>query len=212
MNRPAVTYIVSAHSRPLALRCVLASLQCQTDPNFEVIVADNYPRSANFQANQQVVKQIQELWEERFQYVNTAQYATDPAWDCYWSAEWVVNSGLAKGEFLCFPSDDSYYMPVFQETLVNQARLNNWSLVFCDMVYDRRMNGGKYAHFTTDVYSGRIDKMCFLLRRDAWIGFPDKPHGTPAPSDCDGKMIAQITRGTLHVPYGHIEEILCVHN
>jgi hypothetical protein len=205
MSDPAVTYIVSAHSRPQALRCVLASLQCQTDGNFEVIIADNNPESNNWD----VVNEMKDL---RFCWVNTAQHATDPAWDCYWAAEWVVNSGLAHGEFLCFPSDDSYYVPVFQETLVNQAWLNNWSLVFCDMLYDRRMNGGKYAHFITDVYSGRIDKTCFLLRRDAWIGFPDKPHGAPAPSDCDGKMIAQITRGTLHVPYGHIEEILCVHN
>lgn len=199
---PTVTYIVSAYDRPLHLRGCLASLQVQTDPDFEVIVADN----GGLEHNAIITGQMN---DERFRYINTGVYTTTPAWDCYWSAEWVVEHE-AKGEWICLPSDDSYYMPIFQQVCMEKAKLNNWQLVFPNMLYDRRLNGSTYSVLDTSPHSCRIDKCGFFIRRDVWIGFPGKPQGYRQSSCCDGEMIQQVVeRGAR---WGKIEECLVIHN
>jgi hypothetical protein len=53
--------------------------------------------------------------------------------DCYWSAEYAARQ--AKGDWLCFPCDDCYYVPEFQERMLEIAALYGWKLVLCDAVY-----------------------------------------------------------------------------
>jgi len=201
---PRVTYIVSAFNRPERLPCVLWSLKVQTDPDFEVIVADNARTSELQEAHFEIVSS---LADPRFRHHNTAFYPT-PAWDCYWSAEWLFAQGQAKGDWICLPSDDSYYVPVFQEAMLTKARADSLSLVHCDMLYDRRI-GKKYQVFKTAPVPRFIDKTGFLLAREAWIGFPAKPQ-TPSPSYCDGLMIEELVRRGIR--HGHVDEVLCVHN
>src|SRR5271163_220379 len=126
---PAVTYVVSAFDRPRFLRCCLASLQVQTDPDFEAIVACNAPDPVLQFEQLEIVNAM----DRRFSFVDTdvvnAGPLGSPAWDCYWSAEWVVEN-LAKGEYICLPSDDSYYVPIFQEAMLAKARAENLGLVY----------------------------------------------------------------------------------
>lgn len=201
-SKPAVTYVVSAYDRPQSLRMTLASLQCQTDHDFEVIVADNNP-DLRYCDNMYMTHDMR---DSRFRYMNTSR-VFDVLRDCYWSAEWVVENH-AKGEFFCFPSDDSYYVPVFQETLLKAAREFDFQLCFCDMLYDRRI-GGRYSVLDVQPVSCAIDKTGFLIRRDVWIGFPTKP--TELRSSCaDGEMIAEVVRrGARH---GKVAECLVCHN
>ena len=200
----AVTYIVSAFNRPEALRCCLASIQLQTDRDWHVIVADNGPTPEAQHLNWRIVKSFD---DPRIDHLDTAQFSTSPAWDCYWSAEWVVEK-VPVGQYICLPSDDSYYVPVFQEAMLAKARSEDLGLCYCDMLYDRRI-GGKYSVLNVRPVSCAIDKTGFLIRRDCWIGFPNKPQ-TPSSSCCDGEMIAEIvSRGVRH---GKVEEVLVVHN
>ena len=202
---PRVTYIVSAFDRPNCLPCVLWSLKVQTDPDFEVIVADNALTPGLQILHTYLVNSLQ---DSRFRHVNTAQHKSSPAWDCYWSAEWIVEHE-AKGEWICLPSDDSYYVPIFQEAMLAKARTHSLKLVYCEMLYDRRI-GGIYSPLDVQPVPCRIDKTGFMLRRDVWIGFPNKPTEGPASSICDGLMIHDlVTRGVRHAK---VEEILCVHN
>jgi len=204
---PAVTYIVSVYERPRALRGCLACLQVQTDPDFEVIVANTGPNEAMQRAHEEVVAQFA-CDDPRFSYVNTLEYKSSPAWDCYWAAEWVVEH-LASGDWICLPSDDSYYVPMFQERCLARARLNNWSLVWPEMLYDPRLHG-RYEKLDARACVGGIDKTGFLIRRDAWIGFPSKPTDYSRSSCADGEMIAELVgRGVAH---GKIDEIMVVHN
>jgi hypothetical protein len=205
---PAVTYIVSAFDRPRFLRGCLASLQVQTDPDFEVMVACNSPDPGM----QLVQRDIVEPFDHRFRFCDTdvmnAGPEGSPAWDCYWSAEWVVGN-RAKGEYICLPSDDSYYVPIFQEAMLAKARAENLGLVYCDMLYDRRMCG-KYGVLEVHPIVDFIDKTGFLVRRDAWIGFPAKNTIELGPSKCDGEMIEELVRRG--VRHGKVEEVLVVHN
>ena len=196
----AVTYIVSAYDRPRSLRCCLASIQLQTDKNWHVIVADN----GGDYRNREVTDSFH---DPRIDHLDTAQFSTGPQWDCYWSAEWVV-ANIPMGQYICLPSDDSYYVPLFQEAMLAKARAEDLGLVYCDMLYDRRI-GGKYGVLNVRPASCAIDKTGFLVRRDCWIGFPNKPQ-TPSSSCCDGEMIAEIVRRG--VRHGKVDEVLCVHN
>ncbi len=202
---PRVTYIVSAFNRPASLPCCLWSLKVQTDADFEVIVADN---SIDRNAQLSHERAVHFLDDPRFSRVDTAKRNTSPAWDCYWSAEWVV-ANCARGEWICLPSDDSYYVPVFQETLLKAATEKRWKFVYCDMLYDRRMHG-RYEKLDVQPWRGAIDKTGFLIRRDSWIGFPLKPTDAPRASTCDGDMAAELVKRG--VPHGKVNEVLVVHN
>ena len=196
-----VSYIVSAYDRPDSLPGCLWSLKIQTDQNFEVIVTDN----GGTQRNQDAVAAMN---DSRFRYVNTKVVATSPAWDCYWSAEYAV-SNLTRGEWICLPSDDSYYVPIFQAAMLAAARAGNWNLVYCDMLYDRKITG-RYEKLDVQPTVNHIDKTGFLLRRESWIGFPDKRTDSPGPCDCDGRTIDRLRQSGIR--HGKVHETLCVHN
>jgi hypothetical protein len=202
---PSVSYIVSAFERPDCLPCCLWSLKIQTDPDFEVIVADN---ALDWRVQLQHQRAVEALGDSRFRHCNTAKQSTDQAWDSYWSAEWAVKHET-RGAWICLPSDDSYYVPVFQQVMLTKARLDKLQLVYCDMLYDRRL-AGKYKVLNTAPAPEFIDKTGFLVARDAWIGFPTKRQRWPGPSICDGQMIQELVRRG--VPHGKVDEVLCVHN
>lgn len=202
---PKVSYIVSAFNRPRQLRGCLASLQVQTDESMQVLVADNATDPDMARRNQGIVR---DFYDDRFRYICTDQHLANPAWDCYWSSEWMVQHH-AEGGWLCFPSDDSIYLPPFQETCLKAAEANNWSLVFPEMLYDRRLHG-KYSILNTRAEVCGIDKTGFLLRRDAWPGeWIGKPLVQGA-SNADGELIAELRRRGIR--YGKVDEILVVHN
>lgn len=206
MPNPSVTYIVSSYDRPRALRGCLAALQVQTDPDFEVIVAD---RAADERIAAEHWLIVGEMRDERFRYVH-ASSLVDP-WNrhCYYFITWLVEQGHTNGEWLCFPSDDSYYVPTFQATCLARARLNNWSLVWPEMLYDPRLHG-RYALLDARACVGGIDKTGFLLRRDAWIGFPTLGRPESGDACADGEMIVTlVARGVAH---GKVDEIMVVHN
>lgn len=201
---PAVTYVISAFNRPDHLLGCMASLMVQTDDDFEAIIADNAIDPSYQRLNEIAVEKLD---DERFRHVNTQVFNNSPGFDCYHSAE-IVMDRYATGDWIVLPSDDSYYVPVFQETLLRIARANDLQLIYCDMLYDRRGNG-KYHHKIVAPRACEIDKTCFMLRRDCWIGFPNKPT-EPIASSCDGEMIEQLVRQG--IKHGRVDEMLVVHN
>ena len=205
MNRPKVTYIVGAFDRPASLPCCLWSLKVQTDPDFEVIVADN---SHTLDLQEEHRKIVDSMRDVRFSHRNTAFYPV-PGWDCYWSAEWIVKNGHARGDWLCLPNDDSYYVPIFQEAMLEAATKRGWKFVYSDMLYDRRI-GGRYQKLDVAPWRGAIDKTGFLIHRDVWIGFPNKASEKVA-STCDGEMANELVEQR-KVRHGKVPEILVVLN
>jgi glycosyltransferase involved in cell wall biosynthesis len=145
------TFIVSAFDRPDALACLLYSLKIQTERDFQVIVSDNGGSPEMFNA-------VKKLEDSRFRYIDMLFS------NCYQSSNGVVR--FASGEYLCFPSDDNYYVPQFLELMLKPQA----DLIYCDMLYDPRLTG---SYAPVNVGPGRdIDKGGFLVRRDCFQPFP----------------------------------------
>jgi glycosyltransferase involved in cell wall biosynthesis len=192
---PRISFIVSAYNRPEFLRCCLASLVCQTMTNWEAIVMDNTSdpyitwRQANISMSM-----------NRVHYRSTPKELRNTS---YHSSEWAVQN-FAQGEWVAFPSDDSYYLPEYAQEML--AAGENADLVYCNMVM-----GGTWAGQVLDVRptEGYIDKTGFILRREKFQPFPGKPDNG-GPSNSDGMLIDKLVReGIRHVK---VPKILAVHN
>jgi hypothetical protein len=196
-----VSYIVSAYNRPEFLRCCLASLLVQSARDFEIIVTDNATdagmRSRNFLETMEASMPILDVH---------VTYHNPRLETCYHSAEY--GASLATGKYLCFPSDDSYYVPKFQELMVAEAEAKELQLVYCEMVYNPRLDGQKYHLLNVRAQLNWIDKTGFLVRRDVFAmnGFKAKDI-TPA---ADGYFIDDIVRQGIR--HGRYDGILAVHN
>jgi glycosyltransferase involved in cell wall biosynthesis len=166
---------------------LLRSLQIQSEPDFEVLVTDNGARESNRIA-------VEQLEDSRFIYHATGRP------DCYYSANY--GASMAIGEYLCFPSDDNYYVPRFLQTMLAAAPKD---LIYCDCIYDGY--GIHYASMDVAPIAGRIDKGGFLIRRDKFKGF-DGPAGVNRAAD------AWLIEGLIRTGVTHIKApgYLWVHN
>lgn len=131
---------------------------------------------------------------------------------CFHSAEYGVS--IAEGEFVCFPSDDSYYVPVFGERMLQEADKLRMDLVMCDMLYDPRCGHGRYCCVDQHPRRGWFDKTGFILRRSQFIPFPNKithaPRIEPILECADGLFAEElVARG---VRWAEIRDVLVVHN
>lgn len=179
------------------LAVVLHCLAVQTFTDFEVIVADNGE-------SQLLNRELIESLDYRFKHRNTKAVGFK---DCYSAAEWVVEKEC-RGDFVCFPSDDSYYVPCFAQDMLEAAESNKWDLVYCNMLYDARFNGHYYAPIDVAPVLNRIDKTGFILRRSWFEGFPGKV--AEGPCKADGELIESLVeRGISH---GKVPGFLMVHN
>ena len=194
VKAPDVSFIVTAHSKPEALRITLSSLLLQQKVSMETLVSNNATSKYFRDAISSVCKEYK---------VREVQNAAP---ECYSAIELLAPS--ATGKFLCFPSEEDYYTPVFARKLLDHARRYKLHLVYCDSLYDSRVFGS-YEVMRVQPLMGHIDKGGFLLRRNLFNGFP----GTPLeniPTLCDGALIERL-RGD-GIAFGKICEVLWVHN
>ena len=179
-----LSFIVSAYDRPVCLRCVLASLQVQTEAAIEIYVADNSP---DVHMNLTNLEILSHLNDNRFKYTNPRERT------CYEATK--ILAPLCRGEWLCFPHDDGYYVPGFVERMLRCAAANpSADFVYCDMIYDPRLSGGQdqWTVFTTSARAGFIDKGGFIIRKSLFLTV-DWP---PAPNDVarDGLFVDELVR------------------
>jgi len=193
----ACTFVVSAFNRPTHLELCLLSLCLQTRTDWTAIVTDNADSSVYSEMNEDAVRRV---GDGRIAYRYTG--STCPS--CYHSAE--AGAARATGTYLSFPSDDSYFVPEFLERMLESA--DGADLIYCDVLYDRRLTGRRAA-LQCEPRVCAIDKTSFLVRRDKFIGFPDKRNdGMACPAD--GQAIERM----IQLGYGHrhVDECLVVHN
>lgn len=196
-----ISFIVAAHSRPMALMCVLASLCQQTRADWEAIVVDNAEVDAISDQHQDIC-----VMDPRIRYMRTTEQTLVAGAihgrSLYMAAEIGVDA--SSGEWLCFPNDDSYYCPWFAERMLRAADIHRWHLVYCDLVA-----GGRQGHWLLQA-SPRlccIDKTNFVMRREWFKGFNHDPEHYP---QADGMLIEDLVRRG--IAHGRVSEILVVHN
>ena len=193
-----ISFIVSANERPHMLNCSLASLAAQTVAG-EIIVTLNHPDEQMNLAHRLACTYFDARWLET---------GTRGAKCCYSAAG--MGALETSGEWLCFPSDDSYYVPRFSEIILRTAAEKQADLVYCDCLYavgdpKHSPNWRPYSVLNTQPRMGRIDKTCFIIRRELFKGFPPHPQGYR-----DGALIEQL--GKDGVKMAKAPGILVVHN
>lgn len=192
-----VSYIVSAYNSTLHLPCLMASFAVQSQQDFEVIVTDN---STDAHAAD-LIRAAALTCPGTF----PVRYLHTKALTCYHSAE--LGAAEAVGDYLCFPSDDNYYMPKFHQRMLEAVA--GHELALCEMVYDERI-GGSYSLLNVEPRMGKVDKGGFLLHRSRFQGFPGKPEVSDTPANCDGELIDSLMAQGLR--WRKINDILVVHN
>jgi len=193
-----ISFIVSVLDRHDFLNACLASLYVQDGPK-EVLIACNSEKTGVIQACEMAAFQYD--WRVHHTGLRGAK-------NCYQSANMLAEE--AKGEWLCFPSDDSLYVCKFSEIMLAEAACSKADLIFCDCVYRKGETANPawldYSVLTTQPRMGRIDKTCFIIKRDIFMGvkFPVHPKGWS-----DGALIEHLM--AQGVKYSKAPGVLSVH-
>jgi len=181
------SFVISAFNRPGHLKCLLASLAIQTEPDFNALIMDNSPDNLNAAV-------VDEMSDPRFLHVHSSEK------HCYASSN--LGASLARGDYLCFPSDDDYYVPLFLELMLKQET----DLIYCNMLYDPKCALKEYGMIDVRPKIGKIDKGGFLVRRTKFIPFPWEQSLILA----DGMMVEKLIANQLS--HSKANGILWVHN
>lgn len=190
-QKPDISFIVSTYKRSTELTICLKSLELQTGISSEILVADNF-------GSQSVANLC-----NGHRYFNTSKKCRD----CYSSANLLVE--FARGRYVCFPSDDNYYVPTFGERLYSFAKKFKLDLAYCDFVYDDRVVGS-YQVIRAQPLIGHIDKGGFILKREKFPGFKTDRRDHRVEWYADGMMIESLR--TTGIRFGKIGDVLWVHN
>ncbi len=163
-----ISFIVSVYDRPEFLNACLASLNVQDGP-YEILVCGNHKDENMLIACGLATMQ----YDLKVEPTGLAGCA-----NCYESANMMAQK--AKGDWLCFPSDDSLYVCKFSEIMLATAKQKNADLVYCDCVYRQDKTIGAwpaYQVLNTQPRMGQIDKTCFIVKRELFHGFQPHPKG-----------------------------------
>jgi hypothetical protein len=170
---PQCSFIVSTFQRSSSLHVVLASLAEQREARFEVIVADNSVGREHVQGTRTVVHEFNKPF---FKYLRCNK------------ASWCLASNQAAsqatGEYLCFPSDDSYYPP---DWLIQMLRVNT-DLILSN-AWVETLGSGWYHFWEQKPTIGRTLKEGFLIRRSLFPGFF---HGEQSHAIADALLLEKI--------------------
>jgi glycosyltransferase involved in cell wall biosynthesis len=182
---------------------MVMSLRLQTESNIEIVIADNSDDNLSSAKNQ-----LLEASDSRIYYVNIGEKT------CYRSSNAAVAIPRVQGDYLCFPSDDGYYVPGFAQLMIEAAEKNNWDLVYCDLVDDARQLG-YYGVRDVKPALGYIDKTCYIVKREVFEsvgGFPLSEDGNDWAADwaADWWLVEKLI--ALGVSHGKLAQLLVVHN
>lgn len=205
-HAPDITYIVSAFNRPVMLPVILWALAGQKHRNFEVIVTDNATDDETSAKHRAAVQCVQgNVPEIPFRYVRTAKKIHVA--DCYHSAEYAIKT-YARGQWYCFPCDDTYLAPDFGQKMLKAAYSHGWQFVYTkSVVVGSEASGGSGPQIWT-MQVGRTVKTSFIVKASIFPGFVRT--GTPAPVEAD-YFLGSVLRSK-GIPMGSVDEIMVVHN
>lgn len=166
--KPDLSFLCVA-DRPDALRQLICCLRLQTCAAWELLVLDQTPEASCLPP----VKEAKALGEDR------VFWEAVPRIGDIGQSMKAAYTRFARGEFLCFPHDDAYYVPVFVERMLFEARVNNLEFVYCDWLFDKADNTVPYHHMPGVPVFGRIDIGGFIVTKAALLadGWKDNGEG-----------------------------------
>ena len=204
---PELSYIVSAWGERSVtyLPVLLHSLRCDSSfLDWDVLVTDN-TESPSVAAK--ISDLVTGMNDTRFRYLNTAKLI--PLSDCYYSAEFGAKQ--TTGKYLSFPCDDCYYVPYFARKMVGSAYENGWHFVVVGQPIIGPDADGFDHYKIVKQGTGRFpcSKAEFIVKREAFLGFPGKPTEPGSNCQCDRLLGVELMK---RVPWGVVPEPLVCHN
>jgi len=188
---PDVSFIVIS-DRPDHLRHLIACLRVQSHQAWELIVLDQTPRASCLPP----VAEVEALGETRVFWEGVPKVG-----DVGQSMK-MAYTRFARGEFVCLPNDDAYYVPPFIGQMLWTAKAHGWDLVYCGWLFNAADNTTPYRPMPGVPAFGRIDVGGFIVKREALIedGWSDRGEGG------DGHLVERICARRPHgaVPANHI--------
>jgi len=195
---PRVSFIVSAFDRPASLRLCLSSLIIQTLPDLEIIVMDNSEDDLVIYEHRRLC-----VMDRRIRHFSPKAEGMKFL-NCYYSSEYAALN-LAAGEWVGFPSDDSWYSPYYAEKLLWLADRSDLELVYCNLIME---SAGGNGVLNCEARACHVDKTNFLLKRSRFFPWPGK-HPEGLGSCSDGNLIDELAaQGIRH---GKVPQLLAVH-
>lgn len=161
-----ITFFVGTDdSRPDQLNGFLEHLKEQTSQDYEVVICDE---GNNY-------------WLDP---LGWKVYRRESAEDWHYTAKnEAVASGIAEGDFYCFPQDDARYRPDFVELMQPPgSKLNLCSWVWHDQPCEPTMPPAPAL--------GQVDVGGFTVHRDAWVGFDVLKYREL----CDGQAVQHVAQ------------------
>ena len=194
-----LSFIVGAFNRPNFLRTCLSSIVCQTHTNIEIIVVDNAVDQVYRDAHRKICRMDERIYWFPSYLCETSRIS------CYYGGDFGAQY-LSRSEYVCFPSDDSYYLPYFAERLLAKAK-EGFDFVACDFLFGGTENDD-FKTVETKPEVGAIGKTNFILKRKQFIPFPGK-HPEGQDSCSDGLLAEELVRRG--VAFARVAQTLMVH-
>jgi glycosyltransferase involved in cell wall biosynthesis len=145
-----VDFIIPTYNRPAPLKCMLASLVAQTNPDWGAhVVIDNPEDEDN-------VKLVESFNDPRIRWSKMDKRYND--WG-HTPREYGKQQSEAK--YIIMTGDDNYYTPNFVQEISVLCNVEV-GMVYWDMVHSHY----KYAYFKCVPAGGQIDMGAFATRRD----------------------------------------------
>ena len=180
---PEITYIVSTYNRPMMLPVCLWSIAGQFHQDFDCVATDNSTDPGIIARNKRAIEDMdrEPSLNGKFRYLHTGSKIKIS--DCYWSAEYAISKGYARGRWLAFPCDDTYLSPGFGLRLLLYAHKAGAPFVFCEYIVVGVEAGGADVNGAENrVWRQRLHrtgKTCYMVTAEAFArvgGFRGKLH------------------------------------
>jgi glycosyltransferase involved in cell wall biosynthesis len=202
-----LTIVVVTYRQLEALKCLLASLNCQTLRNFDVLVIHD----GRHDATRHLVERSAADYDFPCQYLET-----DERFDDYGHSLRKAGIRSATGEFLLITNGDNYYSPRFVEFVFEAIDLHHLDIAMWDIVHSHSKPGlsplPSYSPFSISPVRYCVDIGAFLVR----TSMAKKAGFRARTLDADATYFEDLVRaGTatgVRVAIGKIEKTLMVHN
>ncbi len=145
-----VDFIIPTYNRPAPLKCMLASLVAQTNPDWGAHVVIDNPEDENN------VKLVESFNDPRIRWSKMDKRYND--WG-HTPREYGKQKSEAK--YIIMTGDDNYYTPNFLQEISVLCNVEV-GMVYWDMVHSHY----NYAYFKCVPAGGQIDMGAFATRRD----------------------------------------------
>lgn len=186
-----VDFIIPTYNRPAPLKCMLASLVAQTNPDWGAhVIIDNPEDVEN-------VKLVESFNDPRIRWSKM-----DKRYNDWGHTPREYGKQQSEADYIIMTGDDNYYTPNFVAEISLACKLRV-GMIYWDMVHSHY----KYAYFKCIPANGQIDMGAFTTRRDL-----AQQIKLGLEYDADGRFVEDFKRKFPKESILKISKVLFVHN